>query len=118
MKKVAELNDKLRKNLFNGKIEVVLSDMVKISKERAQIIKAVREFRVFDNEIDFNQDHSIGIVIVDTNAYVFRFFYLDDRYHYDEEIGRRSLEICHVSEFKSVKLKSKINDRFPQLNTP
>ena len=108
---VADLNDKLRKNLAMGKIEISLSHKVKNSEFRAEIIKAVRNFSSFDSEIDFNNDRSIGMVIVEQDAYLFRFNYLDDRYDYASEIGRRSLEICHSSEFNSVKLKKTITDK-------
>jgi len=109
---VANLNDKLRKNLATGKIEIVLSKIVKDSPNRAQIIKKIREYKSFDVEIDFNGDHSIGLVEVEQNNYLFRFSYLDDRYDYEREIGRRSLEICHSSEFNSVRLKRTLTEKF------
>lgn len=112
---IADLNDKLRSNLAMGKIEITLSKKVKESPDRAKIIKVVREYKEFDVEIDFNGDHSIGLFIVEQNAYLFRFSYLDDRYDYASEIGRRSLEICHSSEFYSVKLKSALLEKISSI---
>ena len=107
---VAKINDRLRKTMSLGQINIELSELVTASTMRSEIITAVREFKEFDAEIDLNADHSIGIVVVSGEAYVFRFSYGDDRYDYARETGKRTLSIFHLSEFRSLKLGRKVID--------
>lgn len=101
---IAKINDRLRKAMSMGQIGIELSEAVSNSSGRSNIIKAVREYKDFDSEIDVAGDHSVGVVLVSGEAYVFRFAYGDDRYNYAEEVGKRTLGIMHLSEFRSLKL--------------
>lgn len=105
---VAKLNDRLRKNMPLGQLNIELSDSVAASPSRPEIIQAVRKYKDFDPELDVNGDHSLGIVTVSGDAYVFRFQYGDERYNYSQETGKRTLSIQHISEFRSLKLGHKV----------
>lgn len=107
---VAKINDRLRKTMSLGQINIELSELVAASKDRPAIIKAVREYKDFDPELDVTGDHSLGVVVVSGDAYVFRFLYGDDRYDYAHETGKRTLSILHQSEFRSLKLGRKVMD--------
>lgn len=101
---VAKINDRLRRAMSMGQLTIELSEMVTGALCRPEIIKAVREFKDFDPEIDVAGDHSIGVLAVSGEAYIFRFSYGDERYDYSKETGKRTLSIFHVSEFRSLKL--------------
>lgn len=107
---VAKINDRLRKAMSLGQLTIELSELVATSEDRPAIIRAVREYKDFDPELDVNGDHSLGVVIVSGDAYVFRFSYGDDRYDYAHEFGKRTLSILHLSEFRSLKLGRKVQD--------
>ena len=101
---IAKMNDRLRRTMPTGQLNVELSGLVTSAQDRAKIIKAVRDYRDFDPEIDLTGDHSVGLVIVTGAVYVFRFTYGDARYNYGHEVGQRKLSIMHSSEFRSLKL--------------
>jgi hypothetical protein len=101
---IAKINDRLRRAMSMGQLTIELSELVAGAACRPEIIKAVREFKDFDPEIDASGDHSIGILAVSGEAYIFRFSYGDERYDYSKETGKRTLSIFHVSEFRSLKL--------------
>lgn len=105
---IAKINDRLRKAMSLGQINIELSESVEKSLIRPQIIKAVREYKNFDPEIDVDGDHSVGVVIVLGDAFVFRFQYGDKRYDYSREIGKRTLSVLHLSEFRSIKFGQKV----------
>jgi len=104
----AKLNDRLRKTMPMGQLNIVLSETVSASPDRSAITMAVRKYKDFDSEIDLVGDHSIGLVVVSGDAYVFRFTYGDERYDYAREVGQRTLSIMHASEFRSLKLGRKV----------
>ncbi|QDK44630.1 hypothetical protein DOM22_05365 [Bdellovibrio sp. ZAP7] len=105
---VAKINDRLRKAMSLGQLTIELSEVVSSSPVRPEIIKAVREFKSFDSEIDLSGDHSLGVFLVADEPYVFRYTYGDDRYDYGKEIGKRVLSVFHLAEFRSLKLGKKI----------
>lgn len=105
---IAKINDRLRKTMPMGQLNIELSEKVSGSPDRSAITMAVRKYKDFDSEIDLAGDHSIGLVVVSGDAYVFRFTYGDERYDYSREVGQRTLGIMHASEFKSLKLGRKV----------
>lgn len=107
---IAKINDRLRKAMSLGQLTIELSDLVAASDQRPAILKAVREYKDFDPEIDVNGDHSLGVVMVSGDVYVFRLTYGDDRYDYAQETGKRTLSVLHISEFRSLKLGRKVQD--------
>lgn len=115
---VAKINDRLRRAMALGQLNIELSEIVTTSADRPQIVRAVREFKSFDSEIDLTGDHSVGIVVVSGNPYVFRITYGDDRYDYARETGKRTLSILHLSEFRSLKLGRKIQDSVRKILGP
>lgn len=106
---VAKINDRLRRAMSLGQLNLNLSESVEGSPMRPAIIKAVRDYTDFDPELDIEGDHSVGIVIVAEDAFVFRFTYGDERYDYAKEVGRRTLSIMHATEFRSLRLGRKIH---------
>lgn len=107
---IAKINDRLRKAMSLGQLTIDLSESVAASADRSAILKAVREYKDFDPELDVNGDHSLGVVLVSREAYVFRMSYGDERYDYAQEVGKRTLSIVHLSEFRSLKLGRKVQD--------
>jgi hypothetical protein len=81
---------------------------VSLSADRPAIIQAVRDYKDFDPEVDVHHDHSIGMVLISNDVYVFRFTYDDERYDYGVETGKRTLSIMHLSEFRSLKLGKRV----------
>lgn len=112
---IAKINDRLRRAMPLGQVDIELSPLVSSSAVRADIIKAVRSFKDFDPEIDLTNDHSVGVVVVAGDVYVFRFTYGDERYDYSKEVGKRSLRIEHSSEFRSLKLGRRVLDTASRL---
>lgn len=105
---LAKMNDRLRRTMPIGQLNIDLAPKVATSPDRPLIIKVIREFKDFDSDIDVSKDHSIGVVVVHNDAYVFRFIYGDERYDYANEVGQRTLSIMHVSEFRSLRLEHKV----------
>lgn len=113
MKKVeaiAKINDRLRRAMSITQINLSLSPEVSRSSKRSLLIKAIKEYSTFDPDLDVDRDHSVGIVIVDDDAFVFRFTYDDERYDYSTEVGKRTLSVMHLSEFRSLKLGRKMQE--------
>lgn len=106
---LAKMNDRLRKAMSPGQLNIELSGLVSSSSARSDILKAVRDFKKFDSALDFSGDHSIGVVIVEKEPYIFRFTYGDERYNYAQEIGQRTLGVMHLSEFRSLKLEKQVH---------
>lgn len=112
---IAKINDRLRKTMPLGQVDIELSPLICNSAVRADIIKAVRSYKDFDPELDLANDHSVGVVVVSGEAYVFRFTYGDERYDYSKEIGKRTLSIVHSSEFRSLKLGKRVQNTASRL---
>lgn len=109
-KRTAELNDKLRKSMAVGQIAINISTSIQNSPDRGEIIKAIQRFSSFDPSIDVKSDHSLGVVEVKNQKYIFIIRYLDDRYDYDREIGARELAVMKLSEYRSTRTPKRLRE--------
>lgn len=108
MNKIAELNDKLRQNLFNpGKDKVILTQGVSNLPfdEQLRILIKVKLFNNFNAGNDVYQEHDFGMVEHSDLKYFFKIDYYDTSMEYasenpaDENITIRVLTIMRTDEY-------------------
>ena len=108
MNKIAELNDKLRQNLFNpGKDKVILTQGVSNLPfdEQLRILLKVKLFNNFNEGNDPYQEHDFGMIEHSDLKYFFKLDYYDTSMEYASDdpsnpyITTRVLTIMHADEY-------------------
>lgn len=108
MNKIAELNDKLRQNLFNpGKDKVILTQGVSNLPfdEQLRILIKVKLFNNFNAGNDVYREHDFGMVEHNNTDYFWKIDYYDIDCVYgsenpaDETITTRVLTIMRADEY-------------------
>ena len=108
MTKIAELNDKLRKNMFNpGKNKVVITSGVAILSliDRMCLLKKIIEFNDFNAANDTYKEHDFGRIEHKGINYFFKIDYYDNDLIYgsedasNEDITTRVLTIMCADEY-------------------
>lgn len=108
MNKIAELNDKLRQNLFNpGKDKVILTQGVSNLPfpEQLQILLKVKLFNNFNKGNDVYQEHDFGKIEYKGKDYFFKIDYYDTSMEYasddpsNPDITTRVLTIMRADEY-------------------
>lgn len=106
--KIAELNDKLRQNLFNpGKDKVILTQGVSNLPfdEQLRILIKVKLFNNFNEGNDPYQEHDFGMIEHSELKYFFKIDYYDTSMEYasenpaDDNITIRVLTIMRADEY-------------------
>ena len=108
MNKIAELNDRLRQNIFSpGKNKVVITDgVVALSLvNRMDLFKKISEFKDFNADNDPYKEHDFGRVEHNGVNYFFKIDYYDMSMKYasddpsDPNITTRVLTIMRADEY-------------------
>lgn len=108
MNNIAELNDKLRQNLFNpGKDKVILTQGVSNLPfpEQLQILLKVKLFNNFNKGNDVYQEHDFGMIEHSELKYFFKIDYYDTSMEYasddpsNPDITTRVLTIMRADEY-------------------
>lgn len=108
MTKIAELNDKLRKNMFNpGKNKVVITSGVATLSliDRMSLLKKIIEFNNFNKTNDTYKEHDFGRIEHKGINYFFKIDYYDNDLIYgsedasNEDITTRVLTIMCADEY-------------------
>ena len=106
--KIAELNDKLRQNLFNpGKDKVILTQGVSFLPfdEQLRILLKVKLFNNFNEGNDVYQEHDFGMVEHSDLKYFFKIDYYNldmdagSENPADEDITIRVLTVMRADEY-------------------
>ena len=106
--KIAELNDKLRQNLFNpGKDKVILTQGVSSLPfdEQLRILLKVKLFNNFNEDNDPYQHHDFGVIEHSELKYFFKLDYYDTSMEYgsddpsNPDITTRVLTIMRADEY-------------------
>lgn len=108
MSNIAELNDKLRKNIFNpGKNKVVITSGVATLSliDRMNLLKKIIDFNDFNKANDTYKEHDFGRIEHKGINYFFKIDYYDNDLIYgsedasNEDITTRVLTIMCTDEY-------------------
>jgi hypothetical protein len=94
---VAQKND-LARTTFIG-CRVILSEALRESTKKEDVLTAVREFNSFTPANDPRGEHDFSFFEVDGERFFFKFDYYDDNYEYFKEDGRRVLTVGFASDY-------------------
>lgn len=94
---IASKNDNLRKTLSGGK--VLLTQGVQAHDKVDEIIKAVQNFKNFNEDNDPYGERDCAIFKVCGEDFMFKIDYYDDQYQYFKEDGNRVLTIMCADEY-------------------
>ncbi len=102
---ISDLNDQLRETFSGGRVMMTRGVQALPDDERAQLLRAVREFEAFDTANDPHGEHDFGRVLVAGQGYFWKIDYYDVDLQYlspdpaDAAVTTRVMAIMREDEY-------------------
>lgn len=105
IEKIRQLNDKLRKSFYGGRIVLTVSVQSMTDDDRNELMKQVQAFDNFTENNDPYGEHDFGAIDFKNDTYFWKIDYYDNDYNYfsadpsDPNVTNRVLTIMRGDEY-------------------